>query len=199
MFASRRGGDHLCYGCMQRSRYYHRARAATTYNKVMKRIIHTYKYGGHIRLADPLAALLQDAYRRYWPEGGIDLVLPIPLHRRRFRRRGFNQAYLLMQPRRKTRGALARLPTNLRALVRVRATPAQAGLGRADRRRNIRDAFQVRMPRSVAGRKILLVDDVYTTGATVEECSRVLVQAGAERVEVLTVARAMPGYMAGVE
>ena len=98
----------------------------------------------------------------------------------------------------KTRGALARVPTNLRALVRVRATPAQAGLGRADRRRNIRDAFQVRMPRSVEGRKILLVDDVYTTGATVEECSRVLVQAGAKRVEVLTVARAMPGYMAGV-
>lgn len=194
VFASRLGADHYCRSCIQRPQHYHRARAAAIYNPVMMRLIHAFKYAGKIRLAVPLAALLQDAFQRYWPEGGVDLVLPIPLHRRRFRRRGFNQAFLLMRPRRRTSGPLGSTPTNLKALIRVRATPAQAGLGRADRQRNIRGAFQVQNPQAVSGRRVLLIDDVYTTGATVDECSRVLLQAGAARVEVLTLARAMPRH-----
>jgi len=192
MFKSRLGADHVCQACLQRPPSYCRARAAAVYNPVMMRLIHAYKYGGKIRLADPLGSLLGDAFHRYWPDGDIDLAMPVPLHRRRFRQRGFNQAFLLLGSRGKAEDGFFGIPTNRKALMRARSTAVQAGLGRAQRRRNIRGAFQLRAPEDIRRRKILLIDDVLTTGATAEECSRVLMQGGAARVDVLTVARSMP-------
>jgi len=197
MFESRMGADHLCGDCVQRPRHYRRARAAAVYNGVTVRLIHAFKYGGKTRLAEPLGELLQDAFRRFWSADGLDLAIPVPLHRRRFRQRGFNQSYLLMGGLRVSRDGLGGIPVERRALERVRSTPAQTGLGRIERRRNIRGAFRVRSNEAVYGRRILLIDDVYTTGATVEECSRALVRSGADRVEVLTLARAMPSRLDG--
>jgi ComF family protein len=111
-----------------------------------------------------------------------DLVVPVPLHRGRLGQRGYNQALELARP-------LARawqLPLSLQALHRVRATAAQSELTAPERRRNVRGAFAAR---DVAGRRVLLVDDVITTGSTVREAARTLLAAGASEVRVLAAAR----------
>jgi ComF family protein len=114
-----------------------------------------------------------------------DVVLPVPLHPVRERERGFNQAWLLAD-------ALARswrIPTHRRALIRVRQTETQTHLDREERMANLRGAFAVRRPDAVAGRRVLLMDDVLTTGSTASECARILREAGARSVLVLTLAR----------
>ena len=117
-------------------------------------------------------------------------MVPVPLHSSKLRQRGFNQAELIA--RAALRSADWRnLRLETKALVRSRETVSQAGLTRHQRRQNIRGAFRVRKPDLVRGRNILLVDDVFTTGATVSECARVLLRAGAQSVQVATVARAL--------
>jgi ComF family protein len=114
-----------------------------------------------------------------------DLIVPVPLHPERLRQRGFNQAQLLAGiffPERRQK-------LHLSLIQRLRATPPQTGLTGEMRRRNMKGAFGVTAPEQVAGRTVLLIDDVLTTGATVEECARVLQRAGAGDVQVLTLAR----------
>jgi ComF family protein len=116
-----------------------------------------------------------------------DLIAPVPLHRWRLFRRRYNQAGLLAQ----ALGRVADCPVAPDLLVRRRSTPSQGGLGRAGRRRNVAGAFALRPGREarVRGRRILLIDDVHTTGATLGECARVLRRAGAASVDALTLAR----------
>lgn len=133
-----------------------------------------------------VAATLGDLLAARYPFAADALVVPVPLHPRRLRARGFNQALLLAH-------RLARrrcLDLGVRALVRLRDTAAQADLGADGRQANIRAAFAVRQPATVVGRAIVLVDDVMTTGATANACASALRAAGAERVDVLTVGRA---------
>jgi ComF family protein len=114
-----------------------------------------------------------------------DIVIPVPLHRGRLRWRGFNQAALLAS-------AVARRlerPLDVTTLVRMRATPPQTSAGHRERQLNVRRAFAVKRPARVANPRVLLIDDVMTTGATVDECARTLLAAGARRVDVLTLAR----------
>jgi ComF family protein len=118
------------------------------------------------------------------PPPAADVVVPVPLHPRRLARRGFNQSALLARP--VARAAHGRLS---HALDRVRDTPTQGGLSAAGRRANVRGAFAVARPRAVAGRSVLVVDDVWTTGATARACARALVGAGARTVWVWTLAR----------
>jgi ComF family protein len=115
-----------------------------------------------------------------------EVVTPVPLHPRRLRARGFNQAALLAL------GASAAGPRLAHLLVRVRDTPPQTGLGREARRRNVRGAFALARRAEVRGLRVTLVDDVLTTGATAEACAEVLLAGGAKTVEVLTVARVVP-------
>jgi ComF family protein len=138
------------------------------------------------RLANPLGRLLFATYRRYWPVGDIDLIAPVPLHRRRFRRRGFNQAFLLVKawPLSDEDGRGARSAGKKPA----HATPDRSGP--AQRRINIKNAFCVSRTGESTGKRILLVDDVLTTGATAEACAAALLKDGARRVDVLTLARA---------
>jgi ComF family protein len=111
-----------------------------------------------------------------------DLLAPVPLHPKRLKARGFNQALLLAQ-------AFPDKPLAREALVRVRHTRPQVGLNPKERRDNVKGAFAVPDPAQVRGKNVLLVDDLLTTGATVKECARVLIKAGAKRVELLTVGR----------
>jgi ComF family protein len=124
------------------------------------------------------------------------MVLPIPLHLRRWRQRGFNQAQMLVDAWAKSGGGTDRnrpqFPKARRTFVRSKPTPPQTGLGKRARRQNIRGAFTVVDPGAVKGSHILLVDDVYTTGATANEAARVLKRNGAACVDILTVARTMP-------
>jgi len=145
------------------------------------------KHGGRAEFGEPLGRAVARASSGALAAARLDVVVPVPLHPGRLRARGYNQAALLALGV----GQAARLPVDLGALVRVRDTPPQRGLGPAARRRNVRRAFAADGAR-VAGRRVLLVDDVLTTGATAAACSEALETAGARRVVVLTAARALP-------
>jgi ComF family protein len=187
VFKSREGGDHLCGRCLDRPGAFSRARAAGIYDQTLRAAIHALKFKAAVSLADPLGGLLFDTFQRYWAVGDIDVVAPVPLHRHRFRRRGFNQAYLLV--RRWTLPGETIIVRDL--LVRTRATEPQTGLDSRQRRINIKDAFAVNRRGQSAGKRVLLVDDVLTTGATADACAAALVRDGARRVDVLTLARAL--------
>jgi ComF family protein len=147
-------------------------------------VLHRCKYERDVSLAAVLAGWLV----RHCPrDRTYDIVIPVPLHRDRLRWRGFNQAVLLARP-------LARawdVPHDPFVLARTRHTAPQVGLDERERRRNISGAFGVRRPSAVRERSVLLVDDVYTTGATLEECAHVLRRAGARHVDALVLTRAV--------
>jgi ComF family protein len=177
-----------CPRCRRRPGFVDAARSAGRYEGSLREIIHAFKYEGRRGLAVPLAAMMQTAGAGILT--GADAVVPVPLHPWRRMRRGFNQA-----------DDLARrlgLPV-IRALWRVHATTPQAGLSAAARRRNIRDAFQLspgatgrrRRRACVEDQVVVIVDDVRTTGATLEACASVLKRAGAAEVRALTVAQAV--------
>ena len=187
VFESRAGDDHLCGRCLERAGHYTMARAAGIYAGSLKIAIHQLKFKAATHLARPLGGWLEGVCREYWAPGEIDLIAPVPLHRRRFRRRGFNQAFLLVRHWQPPPGC----EIDRELLVRTRPTVPQRGLTREQRRRNIKNAFAVRRRGGSAGRHVLLVDDVFTTGSTAEACARALIRDGARRVDVLTLARAL--------
>jgi len=158
------------------------ARSFGPYEGKLRKTIQLLKYSGMRPLAAPLAERLLGPLR----ELGGELLVPVPLHPWRRWRRGFNQAALLA-------GHLSRLsgiPWNARVLKRTRATPSQAGLSRTERRANVLGAFAVRGKAAVAGRTAVLIDDVMTTGATLDAAASQLKRAGAAEVFALTAARA---------
>jgi len=189
MFKGRDGVDHLCGHCAEQAPPFHMARAAFVYDRSLVNVIHCFKYKGKTRLARPLGLFLWRTFCRYWEGQTVDLVLPVPLHPRRLRRRGFNQSDLLLREWQRRSHPSAGPPVAFGVLERAKTAVPQAGLGRRERESNIRGVFVVRRPEQVDGRHILLVDDVITTGATAGECARVLRTSGAARVDVLALAR----------
>ena len=143
------------------------------------------KYQRVYGLVPPLGALLSQQFHTYWQGHAPQALVPVPLHRSKLRVREFDQALALAR----CLGQSIGIPVWADVLIRQRPTPSQVGLSAAERRRNIRGAFTVRKPQDCVGKTLLLIDDVYTTGATVQECARLLRRAGAARVEVYTVAR----------
>ncbi len=195
MFKSREGDDHFCGDCIKLPKKFKTARAPGIYDQALMRAIHCFKYKGKIQLARPFGALLFASFLNLWDIRDIDMVIPVPLHMKRLRDRGFNQAYLLV----KNWKALA-MDLNIEwhditidrcALVRNKWTEPQTGLGRKKRIKNIKNAFKVDDPSKIDTKRILVVDDVYTTGATANECAKALLKSGAKSVDVLTLARAM--------
>ncbi len=143
------------------------------------------KYRPIYGLTRPLSQLLQHQFAAHWAEASPDVLAPVPLHRRRLRQREFDQALALAR----YLSQHVQIPCQAGTLVRQRYTESQVGLDRTERDQNVRGAFGVRQPRAIQGKAVLLIDDVYTTGATVKECARVLRRAGAEWVGVYTLAR----------
>ena len=174
----------LCGACRRHRPAFTYGRSATLYGGAVREALHAFKFSGKTALAAPLGDLLHDACALGLPLAP-HLVVPVPLHRGRERERGFNQAALLAGRVARRLGA----PVATRVLCRVRSTRAQADLSGVERRTNVRGAFAVRDRAVLAERHVLLVDDVLTTGATVSECARVLIDAGALTVGALTVAR----------
>ena len=167
-----------CPRCTQRNGRVMRGRAIGPYDGSLRAIVHAFKYDGRRSLATPLAALLVRCGSEVLDDA--DLVVPVPLHRAKRRRRGFNQAEDLAR----------RLPLPLvHALERRRSTPSQTDLPATARRANVEGAFGPARGLRIRGAVVVLVDDVSTTGATLEACARVLEQAGAREVRALTAAR----------
>lgn len=184
------GTDHACSACRQAPPRFDQARACAVYRDAvapespLAAALHRYKYLRDVTLAPGLGGFLADRCPMVIDH---DLLLPVPLHIQRLRWRGFNQALLLAKPLARRYG----IDLNPFLLSRTRPTRPQVGLSDRERRDNIAGAFAVRRPDAIDGRIVLLVDDVYTTGATVDECARTLRRAGARRVDVLTLARAV--------
>ena len=173
---------------------YRRARAAVRYGDVASTLVHALKYGDRLDLAPTMARWMANAGRELVAEA--DAIVPVPLHWRRQWARRFNQAALLAELIAKAGGA----SVEHSALKRVRATPQQVGLSQAERARNVQGAFRVPPPAraQVAGRQLLLVDDVLTTGSTLDACARALLRAGAAQVDVLVFARVVAAVRAPI-
>lgn len=186
------GHSDWCRACTQSPPHFGRARAVARYRpgisedgQVVPSIIRRHKYGRDQSLSHALAQCLGESLPLNSDD--YDLVIPVPLHRRRLRWRGFNQAALLGV-------AVARkmdCRLDVATLARIRDTPPQTWQDRAQRRQNVRGAFAVTRPHRIVNRSLLLVDDVMTTGATLDECARTLLAAGTRRVDVFTLARAV--------
>jgi ComF family protein len=192
MFREGRDRGHLCNACLLLPRRFVRARAFGVYDRSLRKLIHQLKYRGRFALADPLSRLLFATFYRHWRSDMPDRIIPVPLHPRKMRQRGFNQAYLLVKGWRRMAGRWGEtaVPSvDTRILFRIRETGGQAGMDMAGRQRNVEGAFVVQRPESVDGAHLLLVDDVYTTGATAEACTDPLLRAGARRVDLLTLAQ----------
>ncbi len=194
MFPSRQGQDRICGRCLEEKQHFSRIRSVGQHKGALMTSIHALKYKAKLQLARPLGCLLFCGLMNSASLERPDVVMPVPLHPSRARKRGFNQAALLLRHWPALFRARGLQPPKIagdgRTVKRVRKTPAQTGLDRAARTTNIRRAFACGPSACLAGKTVLLIDDVCTTGATANECARALRSGGAEKVEVLTLARA---------
>ncbi len=185
----------LCAACIARPPEYDRARAVFRYDDASRRLVLRFKHADRTGAARHFARWMVRAGADLLADA--DVIAPVPLHWWRLWRRRYNQAAMLGMAVAQTSGR----PCVPDALIRVRATPSQGTMGRGQRRRNVRGAFRLARPAAVEGCRILLIDDVLTSGATAEECVRVLRKGGAAAVDVLALARVVlaPDYEYGGE
>lgn len=179
--------DHLCGECTRSVFHFDGARSAVTHAGIVRDRIHQFKFGRRLEWIPPLVELLQATYET-WGISPPALVVPVPLHLNRLKERGFNQSGLLA-------GEFARklgLRVSYDMLVRKKWTEPQTRLNRTQRLKNVRGAFDAPGRESVRNLRILLIDDVFTTGETLSECARTLKKKGASEVHALTVTRALP-------
>ncbi len=188
------GVDHPCGRCLEERPAFNQARSVGLYAGSLMKLVHRLKYQRRMELARPLGRILLAARPLFEGDEGYDLIIPVPLHSRKMRQRGFNQAALLVSKGYppssarcvKQQGAI--VATDL--LKRVKHTPSLTGLNRKERRTVIRGAFVVTEPGRIKDQTILLIDDVCTTGATANECAKALKRHKARQVDLLTLARA---------
>jgi len=179
------GEDHLCGRCIESRPHFASAVAAFHYAGAIADGVTALKYGGRLVRLGPLARLWRD---HCGPLPEVDFALAVPLHVSKLRQRSFNQSVLLAKPLLRQRG----IPLLHGALTRVRAGRSQAGLPRSERLVEPRGAYELtpKGVEAVEGRRVLVIDDIMTTGATTSECARVLSKAGAEQVHAAVLARA---------
>jgi len=187
-FAS--GNDnHLCRDCLRSSWNFDKARSIFVYEKIIAGLIHRLKYSADMTGLETFQHLSRQS--SISADLSIpDFILPVPLHIKRLRQRGFNQALLLTKklfPKEKEK-------IKYDILLRQTNTRTQTGLSGRERRKNLKNAFIVKRSSEITGKNILIIDDVFTTGSTINECAKALKTAGCKRVEVLTVCRAEKNF-----
>lgn len=195
-----RPGESLCGLCRRLEPPFARAVAYGSYDGGLRELIHLLKYQQVRPASRVLGRMLAEALvdlDSSWTLRPVAIV-PVPLHARKLRQRGFNQSELIAREALKMAAKAGRLTLNQGVLERRRETQSQTGLTRHQRRENIRGAFAVARPELIAGCDVLLVDDVFTTGTTVSECARVLRRAGASKIYVATVARTLKADAQGL-
>jgi ComF family protein len=162
-------------------------RALGYYEGTLREAVHRWKYEGKTYLTPLFGEWMTKAYSIYWEINFFDLLIPVPLHPQRLRKRGFNQALLLVKELSRGIG----VPYRKRILEKRKPTVPQVNLSGVEREKGVRGTFHLSEETAVDGKTVLLVDDVYTTGATVNECAKVLLAGGADRVDVFTLAHAV--------
>jgi len=192
-FPNASGDDHACGVCLERNPHFVRAYAWACYPREemaehpLRQVIQKFKYGRKVALGKPLGQLMARGCEEFLGHCHVEMIVPVPLHSKRLRWRGFNQAGLLARQI----SSVYNIPLDHFVLYRNKDTPPQTQLTEEDRRKNMRGAFALNPRKSITDKCLLLVDDVYTSGATVNECSRVLKRGGAGEIYVLTLARAV--------
>ena len=199
-FISRAAGDHLCGRCISaettRGGPFIAARAFGQHSGALMKLVHAYKYYGKTGLGKPLGTLLHICFRQHFGHVPLDLIAPVPLHRQKLVKRGFDQVAHMLYYWPWENSAAGKRAANGTVfagslLKRVKNTDTQTGLDRRQRGKNVKNAFAVGDRAFVEKKRILLVDDVYTTGATLEECALALNRAGAAAVYCLTLSRTL--------
>lgn len=180
------GSDHICGRCLKDPPCFDAACSQLLYEGAARDLLHRFKYQYKTHLRRPLALLALEGLTEIIQRQQPDMIVPVPLHRSRLRSRGFNQAVLLGS----VFSTRLKLPMLVDGLARIRWTEPQIELSADQRRSNVKGAFACTRPDSIAGKRILLLDDVMTTGSTVDECAKELKKAGASFVLAATVARA---------
>jgi len=178
---------HLCGDCLEKIPYFSCARAIFSYKDIIFNAIHKFKYKKDLSSGEILASFMAG-----FPFPDIDfadysLMIPVPLHIKRLRERGFNQSLILAR----AIGEKRNIHVDFSVLKRHKFTLTQTRSNKKERKQNIRGAFEITDREKIAGKSILLIDDVYTTGATVNECAKTLIKGGAQKVFVLTLARVL--------
>jgi ComF family protein len=186
-FLSKIGRDHLCGACLTSKLYFSKARAVGYYEGVLQEAIHQFKYNKKTFLAKHLGALMINYEFDPFDFKSYDFIVPIPLHFKRLRERGFNQALSLAG----YVGKRYDTPVDFTSLRRIRWEGPQINLGKIARERNVKGAFALYNKNRFTDKDVLLIDDVYTSGATVNECAKVLKKAGVASVDVFTLSRAV--------
>ena len=185
-FTAPEGSNHLCEECILSPPPFSIARSLGKYEAALLDTIHLFKYHGKISVGEDLGRMMATASYDSLVIQDYSLIIPVPLHPKRLRERGFNQSLILARQI----SNMFSIPLDFTTLRRTVRTQAQVNLSRQERSANVRGAFAVTDRSRIEDKKILLIDDVYTTGSTVKECSRLLEKNGAEEVAVLTMARA---------
>jgi ComF family protein len=179
-------GNFSCANCAHRRLYFEAAVSCYRSRGIVRHLVHQFKYGRQFHLRHPLGDWLGETLRDPRLRGRrFDIIVPVPLHPARERERGFNQAQLLAE------SLSGKTAVPLRSVLkRIRYTTTQTAFDRAERMENLRDAFRLRKEMNVRNLRVLLIDDVLTTGSTLSECAHVLKRAGALSVHAATAARA---------
>ncbi len=176
-------GMAVCGSCLKDKPYFHQAEAVFKYNDISKKLILPFKHGDHIDLKNLLVKWMSVNSAQLIERNNI--LIPVPLHWSRLLKRKYNQSALLA----KTLAQKHNKIYNPFVLIRIKRTKSQGHLSLKERKKNVKNVFSVKNPECIKGQSVLLIDDVYTTGATINECAKVLLKAGAKNVDVLTFAR----------
>jgi len=184
-FTETEGANHLCEDCILSKPPFSIARSLGKYESALLDTIHLFKYHGKISVGEDLGRMMAKACYDSIEIENYSLIIPVPLHPKRLREREFNQSLILARQISKKFS----IPLDFIALRRKIRTEAQVNLSGRQRMANVRSAFEVADRSRIEGKKILLIDDVYTTGSTAKECSKILMKSGAKEVAVLTLAR----------
>jgi len=182
----------LCGRCLTEPPAYDKARYGYVYDGPLRDAMISFKYYGALHAGRALGGLLARHFRSHYESRDFDVIIPIPVPDSRLRERGFNQAVVLGQPLSLETG----IPMDRSSFRKVKDTPRQVGLTRAERIRNLKGSFGFSRPDKVRGKSVLVVDDVATTGSTISEAARTVKSAGAARVTVLVLALRIPTAVA---
>ncbi len=188
-FKSKVEEDHLCEKCIRRKPFYDELRSPYLYEQDLMTAVQAIKYGGKSYIVKSMGPLLADFAKERITSMEDMIIMPVPLHKKKLRQRGFNQSALMV----KEISPVLDIEADYFSLIRIRDTETQAGLNLEQRRKNVKGAFDLRGERNLKGKTVILVDDVATTGNTINECAKVLKKAGCEKVMGLTLART-PAY-----
>lgn len=172
----------FCYDCRNRNFHYEQGRSLWLHEGLVKKSIYGFKYKNRRVYAKVYAREMMEQFLELLKIWKIDVIVPVPLHKKRYRKRGYNQAFLLADEISKITG----IQTDEELVVRKRDTDPQKEFGNKDRKKNLKGAFEV-TKRGIKNRRILIVDDIYTTGSTIDEIAEILKKAGAGDIFFLTI------------